>query len=76
MSCLGQAKRGCEGGTLNRRRVGFTAGGRRKNILAYLFSFMGKARKPLRLPAKQLGISLEKNIILSATLGKPLKSQN
>lgn len=24
--CLGQAKRGCEGGTLNRRKVGFTTG--------------------------------------------------
>lgn len=27
LSCPGQAKRGCEGGSLNRRRAGFTAGG-------------------------------------------------
>ena len=33
-----------------------------------VLSFMGKARKPLRFPAKQLGISVQKNIILSTPL--------
>lgn len=39
-------------------------------------SFTGKAQKPLRLLAEQLGISVEKNRISSTTLAKQLKNQN